>query len=351
MPQYLKMIVSGDTDAGKTHFGLTAPRPCIVDMEGNAALFKGRSYKKGPEESAIDVPFDFSILTTRSFADTMAAVNFLLDNPKDRAKAGDTLVIDNLSLLWEALQEAYQVRIERKIASGASNRTDAEELQFSDWRLLKKPWKELMRKLFNLPMHVILLARIDDEYVVEGGTPRLTGRKKLDAEKKTKFFGTLHLHLDVDEEGVRTGAIIRDKWGIFQHGQQLDAPNFWTFESLLSRAPSEEDKAPELEDDEEVAERDSESFDDKQSQEVAKKALVSNISKAGKVLFSSYAERGREAYNELVISAQGDNKANSLSEMTVKALTTLLDELRQLHLKLKRDSAPPQPPPTGDLEL
>jgi len=344
VPQYLKLIVSGDTDAGKTHFGLTAPRPCIVDMEGNATLFKGRSFTKLVDGKEVQVPFDFSILTTRSFADTSGAVDFLLNNPKDREKAGETLVIDNLSLLWEALQEAYSTRLERKIADGSSNRADADELQFGDWRTLKKPWKTIMRKLFNLPMHVILLSRIDDEYEVVGGVPRLTGRKKLDAEKKTKFFGTLHLHLDVDDDNIRTGTVIRDKWGAFQHGQKLNSPNFWTFEPLLASAPPPGVQAPEMEDEEEIAKRDSESFDDDRSKEIAKKESIGSITKAGRVLFSSFAERGRDAYNELLLKAQGDNKADTLSDLSAETLASLLDELRKLHISLKQSALTTSPP-------
>jgi len=344
-PQFLKLIVSGDTDAGKTHFGLTAPKPCIIDMEGNATLFKGRSYTRTVNGKETTIPFDFRILTTRSFGDTNGAVDFLLNNPAERAESGETLVVDNLSLLWEALQEAYQIRIERKIAEGLTNRTEADELQFGDWRTLKKPWKSLMRKLFNLPMHVILLSRIDDEYEVVGGSPRLTGRKKLDAEKKTKFFGTLHLHLDVDDSGVRTGTIIRDKWGIYQHGQQIEAPNFWTFEPLLQQTPPP-DRSPQMENEEEVAERDAESFDDARSREVEKKKLIERILQAGKVLFSTFGERGRDAYNECLVQAQGEAKANNLSEISAIELSDILTELNRLRTSLKNAALTTGTPPS-----
>lgn len=329
--QYLKLVVSGDTDAGKTHFGLTAPSPGIIDMEGNASLFVGREFTTtidGKEETR---PFDFEIMETRSFRDTSKAVDFLLANPDCGL---ETLVVDNASLLWEACQEGYISKVERKAREGGGGREDA-ELQFGDWRILKRPWKDLMRKLFNLPMHVIFLCRISEEYKVVNGVPTLTG-KKLDTEKRTKYFGTVHLHLEVSDDGKRTGFIMRDKWGIYNYGDIIDNPSFWTFESLLSHAPESQGDAPQQESDDDVAEKDGESFDTESSDQKERVKVIAMITKAGKVMFNDFAARGREAYNLKIEESQGNG---TLKELPLGTLNNLLSDLRILHTELK-DTAP-----------
>ena len=333
--QYLKLVVSGDTDAGKTHFGLTAPSPYIIDMEGNASLFSGRSYhRKVTEETShrridrdtAEVPFDFHILETRSFRETEKAVDYMLANPDPNG----TLVVDNGSLLWEACQEGYITKLERKVNDGRSNREDPDELQFGDWRHIKRPWKDLMRKLFNLPMHVILLCRIEDDIKVIDGKP-VTQGKKLDTEKRTKYFGTIHLHLEVSDDGNRTGIVIRDKWGVYNHGDTIENPTFWTFESLLAHAPNNGEQ-PQQESDEELAEKDGESFDNERDDLKEKTLVIAKITKAGKVMFSTFGQRGREAYNEKIESIQKDG---TLKELPLDTLNTTLDELYTTHGELK----------------
>lgn len=202
----VKCLVYGPSGVGKTYFGLTAPgKVAVIDTEGGTAFYAGRG---GLSE--------FDVLPTKTFHDVTRAIGYLATHPGEY----ETLVIDPVTVLYETLQDAAQVK------RATVRRNEDADLEMLDWQRIKRAYKALMTDLVNLPLHVIVIAREAD--LTE---ERMNGQRKErvkigvrpDAEKSTPYYFDTVIRL-VPVSGGREAVVEKDRTGTIPAG--VKAPSF-----------------------------------------------------------------------------------------------------------------------------
>ncbi len=146
----LKLFVWGDSGVGKTTLALQFPAPVVIDMEGGTDLYGDR--------------YDFDVLRAATADQVMEAVDWLLANRHDYR----TVVIDPVSVYWDALQRKWSDIFLRRNKTSKGYKFEFYDLQARDWMTVKAEFKEFIRKLIALDMNVIVTARQKTLYA-EGG--------------------------------------------------------------------------------------------------------------------------------------------------------------------------------------
>ena len=204
-----KVLIMGDYGVGKTHYGLTFPEPLVIDTENALGLFRNR--------------FDFADAHTRSYDE----INQLMEQAIANRVPGKTLIVDSITSVYKALQEAHPVDPFMK------NTT--------------KKFNKLIDKLYGkVPMHVVMTAWEKAEYAAEGS--KIPGRDKVvqegerivvgykvDANQKALFAFDFVFRLVVDSITNRRYAVVlksrSDKW---KKGDEIENPSFADFEGILN---------------------------------------------------------------------------------------------------------------------
>lgn len=236
---HAKVLAHGGPGVGKTFLGLSAPgKVAVIDTEGGTAFYAGR--------------FDFDVLHTKSYADFMAAIDFLATGKHDYK----TVLIDPVTVIYETLQEAAVTRraeMNRKRGRGATT-VDEADLEQLDWGRIKRSYKRAMTALVNLGMHVIVTAREKAETVRDQkGNFEQTGKFLPDAEKTTAYYFDVVLRL-VDEGGKRVAIITKDRTGSHELDARVADP---TFDSLFGKVLKSKGKGKrKVQDDDEAVARD-----------------------------------------------------------------------------------------------
>ncbi|CAB4199529.1 AAA domain containing protein [uncultured Caudovirales phage] len=215
----MKVMVYGASGVGKTYFALSAKgKVAVIDTEGGTAHYSGRAGLA-----------DFDVLPTKTYKDVKAAVEFIAANPK----AYSTLVIDPLTVIWETLQDAAQIK--RAAANAAKGRgngvVEETDLEMLDWGRIKRQYKSLLTAIINLPIHTIVIAREKDDTEKRGNDIVRIGSKP-DCEKGTPYFFDSVLRMFVDG-GARKMTVIKDRTGSNDIKSEIVDP---TFESVFAKA-------------------------------------------------------------------------------------------------------------------
>ena len=204
-----KVLVLGDYGVGKTHYGLTFPEPLVIDTENALGFFRNR--------------FDFQDAHTRSYDE----INQLMDQAIAQGINGKTLIVDSITSIYKALQEAHPDDPFMKITT--------------------KKFTKLIDKLYGkVPMHVVMTAWEKPEYAAEG--TKIPGRDKpieegervitgytVEANRKALFAFDFVFRLVVDKQTKRRYAVVlksrSDKWQI---GDEIENPSFADFDGILT---------------------------------------------------------------------------------------------------------------------
>lgn len=153
--RYFKILVYGDSGAGKTWLAASAPNPVILLTERNG--------EQSVSMSAPDAPY--AIVSTadevRDFVAGAMSGTF-------RSQGYDTLVIDGLTEIQRLLRDEIQ-----------RAKSEDAEFTFRDWGDLNEKMRRFMRTLRDLPYHVVCTALAESE--MEGDIrhvfPAFQGRK------------------------------------------------------------------------------------------------------------------------------------------------------------------------------
>ena len=163
----LKALFWGDSGAGKTTLALRFPHPAVIDLEGGTVHYGGQ--------------FDFEVLKATTADEVMAAVDWLLTHEHPYR----TLVIDPITIHWDALQAKWSQIFLQRNKGGKGHHGEYYELQPRDWVTMKAEFKLLVRKLLQLDMNVIVTARQKALYS-DSGFMRVIG-ETFDGEKSLPY--------------------------------------------------------------------------------------------------------------------------------------------------------------------
>ncbi|MFH1634611.1 MAG: ATP-binding protein, partial [Chloroflexota bacterium] len=248
--KHLKISLYGGPGVGKTFFALGFPKPAVIDLEGGTDFYGDR--------------FDFSVLDTKSFAEILDAVNFLGTGQHDF----QTLVIDPITVVWSALQDGrleFKAKDINKAVSGAEKTI----FNVGDWGQIKRFYSMLMTKLVNLPMHVIMVGRMKDEYDGNGNEMVKKG-VKMDAEKSTPYLPDIVFRLEVDK-GKRVAIFEKDRSDHFPVGSRHEGLSYESFRPLVDQANKGQHQATHQGEDD-AARKDAEFFQQQEHSQASKQA-------------------------------------------------------------------------------
>jgi hypothetical protein len=187
----LKLFLWGDSGVGKTTIALRFPSPVVIDLEGGTEHYGG--------------VFEFGVLKATTADEVMAAVDWLLTHPHNFR----TLIIDPITVYWDALQSKWRVIFLKRNKGGKGHNGDFYSLQPKDWVTLKYEFKDLLRKLIQLDMNVIITARQKAQYA-ETGFMRPVG-ETFDGEKSLPYLFDTILRLYRDEAGRFMAENLKDR--------------------------------------------------------------------------------------------------------------------------------------------
>jgi AAA domain len=162
--QKLKVLVYGQSGAGKTVFSAGAPRPLVLDFDGKVSSAASYFAHHNPErlkeisyENMTDVPGQ-----ERPFRRFMKILRSL----HEQAAAGkfpyETVVLDSLTLFLDAFMADIMAE-----NPGVKRPNNVPALQ--DYQILNLQFKDVMSKLLSLPCHIIVVGHITSETNQETG--------------------------------------------------------------------------------------------------------------------------------------------------------------------------------------
>ncbi len=187
----IKAFFWGDAGSGKTVLALQFPKPVMIDLEGGSVLY--RASRK------------FEVMDATTADEVMEAVNFLLAGNHDYR----TLIIDPITIYWQALQAKYSEIFLRRNKGSKGYRFEFYDFQPKDWLTIKAELKMLVRKLIALDMNVIVTAHQKTKY--KEGEMMVSAGETFDAEKGLPFMFDVIVQLYVDEKGRHFGKTIKDR--------------------------------------------------------------------------------------------------------------------------------------------
>ncbi len=214
---FLKVGIYGPPGSGKTFTTLLCSEGLATNSKRIAFVDTERGtdfYSQAIKDRAVHpAAFDFDAIYTRSITDVLAEVKAL-----DLSQYA-VVVIDSITHLWESTKQAY-----------AGKLTRAGTIPFTAWGSIKKPYKELMTLLLNMPAHVFILGRQGNEFEEDETTGELkkTG-VKMKAEGETPYEPHILLCMEAtrnkDGSFTPTVTVDKDRTGILM-GKTFRNPTF-----------------------------------------------------------------------------------------------------------------------------
>ncbi len=177
----VKIFAWGDAGAGKTTLALQFPKPVVIDFERGTSLYGGA--------------FDFDVLHAAGADDVASALDWLKTQPHSYS----TLVLDPITLWWDAVQRRWNDVFLKRSKAAKGYKFEYFELGPKEWAVIKSEWKELLRKVLSLDMNVIATARQKTQYA-DGAFMQAAG-VTFDGERTLPHLFDIVLHLYRDKTG------------------------------------------------------------------------------------------------------------------------------------------------------
>lgn len=146
LPVYVKALVYAQPGVGKTYLGATAPDPVILlsEVEVSKPTLKLAAQKLGVAPQ---------IIVIESLDDVEASLDFLESGQHDRK----TLVLDSAS-------DLNRFVIRHMVREGMIRRSshDPDVPEMGDWFRVEERMRHYLRRLRNIPMHVMVISLLTD---------------------------------------------------------------------------------------------------------------------------------------------------------------------------------------------
>ena len=136
-----KILLWGSYGTGKTFQALHFPAPAIVDMERGSENYTSQ--------------FDFKTFHATDPDKVMQGIMWLGKNTHDRK----TVILDSMTEFWSALQKKWSDIFLQKNTNSVGNKEEFYELQPRDWATIKAEFKDFLRKMLDLDMHIVCTCR------------------------------------------------------------------------------------------------------------------------------------------------------------------------------------------------
>ena len=247
-----KICGFGPTGSGKTIFALTFPRPRYIDMESGTDWYIGR--KVIPEQND-----DFDLLNTKSAGKVINAIDEIERDLEKDPECIESVVLDPVTVFWDALQEAYLDKMRRKNSDF--------EIKFQHWKSIKGPYKQAMTTLINLPVNLILIGRESAEYEMKGEKLVQVGTR-ISTEKDTPYLADIYLRFftkkDKNGNEIFLTQVEKDRTNLMKKGTIIENLTYqklraWADEQGIADGSGEERR---VETDKQVTDQDSKVFDE-----------------------------------------------------------------------------------------
>ena len=202
----LKLLIYGPSGAGKTTLAAQFPQPAFLDLEGGTDLYG-------------DI-FNFDVQHISTADEAMQALEWLLTHPRSYR----TLVIDPITIYWDALQKKYSEIFLRRNKKSKGYKFEFYDFQPRDWATIKAELKEFLRKLITLDLNVIVIARQKVQYD-DNGFMKAIG-VTFDAEKSLPYLFDTVIRLYRDEDGRFLGECLKDRSGKLPLGEFVSSYSY-----------------------------------------------------------------------------------------------------------------------------
>lgn len=217
-----KLCMYGGTGTGKTIAALTFPKPAYIDMEGGVDWYIGRQII--PEQNS-----DFLLLQTESAMEVIKVIEEIKETVEKEPGKIETVVLDPISVFWDALQEGFLKRLQAKKGKDA-------EITFQHWKVIKAPYKRALTTLINLPVHLVIVGRESTKYKMAKGQLTEDGTT-IQTEKDTPYIADIFLRFYKEKQKGEAAKFMceveKDRTNMMKEGAEVEG---LTFQYLLKLA-------------------------------------------------------------------------------------------------------------------
>ena len=162
--QKIKLLVYGQSGAGKTVFSTGAPKPLVLDFDGKVSSAASYYSAHAPErlkeisyENLTDVPGQ-----ERPFRRFKRILQGLQKDAAEGKLKHETIVLDSLTLFLDAFMADI-------IAENPGVKRPNNVPALQDYQILNIQFKDVMSQLLGLPCHLIVVGHITSETNQETG--------------------------------------------------------------------------------------------------------------------------------------------------------------------------------------
>jgi hypothetical protein len=195
--QKMKLLVYGQSGAGKTVFSSGAPSPLVLDFDGKVSSAASYYSATAPEklkgisfETLTDVPGQ-----ERPFRRFKKILNALQKDAAEGKSKHETIVLDSLTLFLDAFMTDIMAE-----NPGVKRPNNVPALQ--DYQILNIQFKDVMSQLLALPHHIVVVGHITSETNQETGRifwkPLVPGKL---ADRLPQIFTEVYRSYVVHENG------------------------------------------------------------------------------------------------------------------------------------------------------
>lgn len=221
-----KILVMGETGAGKSLFGLSFPKVYALDSE------TGLSFYEGQAENLLGVA------NTQDFNELSEAIDEITDMVDDDPEAVKTLMIDSETKFYQNLTDA-SLQVEEKKARDKGKDVNDSSISQRGWGRIKNIGTRLQNMKIDLSakgVNVISIAQIEDVKEKKGDNFVKVGERAV-MQKNAAYDYDIVIKLFVEQDAKGEfhykGIILKDRTKVTKVGQVFENPSYEIWKDYL----------------------------------------------------------------------------------------------------------------------